>query len=203
MEYVSENVENVLGIPVESFSLDAMLGTYHPEDLSAMQDKEQRAAHFLFNEIRPDQIVDYKVVYLNRIISRTGEEKNILHQAKAIKVSEKGKIHKVVGVHTDISYLNVPIDHKMSFISSKYPSYLSVSTDNRDAIKQSKKETPFSDRESEIIKLISKGLTLAEIANALFISPLTVKTHKRNILKKAKVKNTVHLITNCIRDGII
>ena len=202
MEYVSDNVENVLGISKESFSVDAMLGTYHPEDLSAMHDKEQRAAHFLFNEIRPNQIIDYKVVYLNRIISRTGEEKTILHQAKAIKVSDKGKIHKVVGLHTDISYLNVPIDHKISFISSKYPSYYSVSTTSNNKIEETK-ENLFSKRELEIIKLISKGFTLDEIGNTLHISPLTVQTHKRNILKKAKAKNTVHLITNCIREGIV
>lgn len=202
MEFVSKDVENILGISAEFFSLDAMLKTYHPEDLNAMHDKEQAAAHFLFNEIQPKQIIDYKVVYLNRIISNTGEEKTILHQAKAIKVSDKGKIHKVIGVHTDISYLNVPMDHRISFISSKYPSHYSVSTKSKDKI-EGTLDNVFSDREVEIIKLISKGLSIGEIGNALFISPLTVKTHKRNILKKAKVKNTVHLITNCIRDGVI
>jgi DNA-binding NarL/FixJ family response regulator len=49
-------------------------------------------------------------------------------------------------------------------------------------------------RESEIIKLISQGLTSQEIADRLFISPRTVETHRANLLKKVGVKNSMELI---------
>lgn len=49
-------------------------------------------------------------------------------------------------------------------------------------------------RESEIIKLISVGLTSQEMADKLFISPRTVETHRANLLKKVGAKNSMELI---------
>jgi len=49
-------------------------------------------------------------------------------------------------------------------------------------------------RESEIIGLISRGLTSQEMADKLFISPRTVETHRANLLKKVGVKNSMELI---------
>ena len=51
-----------------------------------------------------------------------------------------------------------------------------------------------SNREMEIIKKIAEGLSTFEISQALFISPLTVKTHRKNIIKKAGVRNMAHLV---------
>jgi DNA-binding NarL/FixJ family response regulator len=48
-----------------------------------------------------------------------------------------------------------------------------------------------SNREMEIMELISHSLTNEEIADKLFISPKTVKTHMRNIFVKAEIKNRV------------
>ncbi len=49
-------------------------------------------------------------------------------------------------------------------------------------------------RESEIIGLISQGMTSQEMADKLFISPRTVETHRANLLKKVGVKNSMELI---------
>ena len=47
--------------------------------------------------------------------------------------------------------------------------------------------TPLSDREYEMLQRIFDGLTSKEIANNLFISVSTVKTHIRNIYLKLDV----------------
>ena len=52
-----------------------------------------------------------------------------------------------------------------------------------------------SKKESEILQLLTKGLTTKEIALQLFISTRTVETHRANLLKKLDVKNTPELIT--------
>ena len=49
-------------------------------------------------------------------------------------------------------------------------------------------------REKEILKLISDELTSGEIADKLNISPRTVETHRKKLLQKLGVKNTVGLI---------
>lgn len=35
------------------------------------------------------------------------------------------------------------------------------------------------------------------------VSPHTINTHKRNILKKSHCKNTAELVAKCIREGVI
>ena len=49
-------------------------------------------------------------------------------------------------------------------------------------------------REKEIIDLISKGKTTKQIAAQLFISELTIKTHRKNIHEKMGTKNVANLI---------
>lgn len=51
-----------------------------------------------------------------------------------------------------------------------------------------------SGREKEILKLIVDGYTNPEIADKLFLSPLTVKGYRKNLLLKLGVKNTASLV---------
>ncbi len=61
----------------------------------------------------------------------------------------------------------------------------------------------FTPKEKEILKQVTKGKTTKQIALFFNISPHTVSTHKKNILKKTDCKNIAELITKCIREGII
>ena len=47
---------------------------------------------------------------------------------------------------------------------------------------------PLTNREVEILNLIGQHLSNDEIAQALFVSPLTVKSHIRNLFDKLGVK---------------
>jgi DNA-binding NarL/FixJ family response regulator len=49
-------------------------------------------------------------------------------------------------------------------------------------------------RETEVLVLISEGLTNLQIAEKLFISVTTVDTHRKNLLSKFEAKNTATLI---------
>lgn len=57
-------------------------------------------------------------------------------------------------------------------------------------------------RELEVLKLIVEEKSNQEIADTLFISIRTVGTHRRNILEKLQVKNTVGLVRYAIQKGI-
>lgn len=52
-------------------------------------------------------------------------------------------------------------------------------------------------REIEILELIMEGMTNNKIAEKLFISYETVKTHRKNILGKTGSNNTAFLVYNC------
>lgn len=49
-------------------------------------------------------------------------------------------------------------------------------------------------REKEIVQLLIQGKSTQEISEALFLSFLTVQTHRRNLLNKYQAKNLVELI---------
>ncbi len=49
-------------------------------------------------------------------------------------------------------------------------------------------------REKEIVRLLILGKSTQEISETLFLSFLTVQTHRRNLLNKYQVKNLVELI---------
>lgn len=58
-------------------------------------------------------------------------------------------------------------------------------------------------REKEILLLISEGMTNNQIAEKLFISTLTVDSHRKNLLTKLNVNNTASLIKLAVQNGLI
>lgn len=74
---------------------------------------------------------------------------------------------------------------------------------HKNGTKRNQSETPLTEREREIIKLICKGFDQQEIAEKLFISPRTVDAHKANIMSKLEVKNTTGIILHAIKKHLI
>jgi LuxR family transcriptional regulator, maltose regulon positive regulatory protein len=66
---------------------------------------------------------------------------------------------------------------------------LAPATKARPAIDASSLVEPLSDREIEIVQLLAEGLSNPEIAQRLYISLPTVKSHTRNIYGKLGVHN--------------
>ncbi len=60
-----------------------------------------------------------------------------------------------------------------------------------------------SDREIEVLKLISNGKDNAVIAAELHISPKTVKNHISNILMKLQIDNRIQAAVYAVRSGIV
>ena len=65
------------------------------------------------------------------------------------------------------------------------------------------KDEVFSQREREVLNQLSKGRSSKEIADALFITERTVESHRKNMIEKGRVKNTVELIAYAASLGII
>jgi DNA-binding NarL/FixJ family response regulator len=58
-------------------------------------------------------------------------------------------------------------------------------------------------REREVLMLVARGLTNAEIAQALSLSPLTAKTHVSRILMKLGARDRVQLVVMAYQSGIV
>lgn len=69
--------------------------------------------------------------------------------------------------------------------------------------KTSTKVPLLTKRELEITKLIAQGKSTKEIAQELFISPLTVDTHRKNIFSKLGIRKVARLIQYAIQEGLL
>jgi DNA-binding NarL/FixJ family response regulator len=73
--------------------------------------------------------------------------------------------------------------------------------------KEEKKEIEsvlsFTEREKEIFQLIVENLSNQEIANALFISEATVKTHVSSILRKTGQSNRSQAVLYALKEGLV
>jgi DNA-binding NarL/FixJ family response regulator len=65
------------------------------------------------------------------------------------------------------------------------------------------KDEVFSQREREVLELLSQGKSSREIAGRLFITERTVESHRKNMIVKGQVKNTVELIAFASNIGLI
>ncbi|MHB9130111.1 MAG: response regulator [Armatimonadota bacterium] len=63
-------------------------------------------------------------------------------------------------------------------------------------------DSPLSDRENEVLRLLARGLTSKEIAAHLFLSVKTVETHRRNIMKKVEIHTVAGLTKYAMSRGI-
>lgn len=64
-------------------------------------------------------------------------------------------------------------------------------------------ESPLTKRELEVLTLICNGLTTVEIAQKLFISVKTVEGHRKNLLEKSGMSNSVSLAVYAVKSGIL
>lgn len=96
--------------------------------------------------------------------------------AEAIQTVMKGRM-----------YLSVSMEHVIRPLSVVAPESLPVLTK----------------REKEILGHIADGLTNNQIAEKLFISPLTVDSHRKNLLTKLNVSNTAALVRFAVENGLI
>lgn len=78
-----------------------------------------------------------------------------------------------------------------------------ASSSNGDSNKTEHSSSQLTEREIELIKLIGEELTMKEIADKIYLSEHTVKTHRKNIMAKLDVKNTAGMIKKAFILGLI
>jgi two-component system, NarL family, response regulator NreC len=177
-------------------------------------------AIFKANEVHPDIILmDYRMPIMDglrasviilenlpetKIIMVTAEE-NSEFMFDAVDARICGIVSKT---STDIDLLNAICNVKNgkaylnSIVSDKITQHLYQK--KRKKIKSRHLNSSLlSDRELEILNLLSKGNSSAEIGIKLFISKRTVDSHKANIIKKCQVRSTPDLVRYAIAKNLI
>jgi LuxR family maltose regulon positive regulatory protein len=109
---------------------------------------------------------------------REGKQSGELDAAQPVPTEYLDKLLTVLGVVMEVEPKIETQHHGMDDPTVRFPS-----TSIRSAL-----ITPLSDREVEVLKLIEEGKTNAAIADSLYISVSTVKTHINNLYSKLGVE---------------
>ena len=69
--------------------------------------------------------------------------------------------------------------------------------------KESNNDAGLSERELEVLTLVVEGLSNQEIADRLFVSAETVKTHMRHLMEKLAVSDRTQAAVKALREGLV
>jgi len=142
--------------------------------------------------IRPD----IKILYLT-IMRGT----RYIH--KLIRHDIDGYLLKNIGIEEFVKALHSVAEGKKYF--SKEINIIDTDQDFRNTItiEDKKIDEILSKREIEVLTLICKEYSNSEIAEKLFLSVSTVETHRKNLIAKLGVNNTVGLVKFALKNNLI
>ncbi|MEL6557627.1 MAG: response regulator transcription factor [Bacteroidota bacterium] len=121
-----------------------------------------------------------------------------------IKDAFKNEIDGYIPKNADISILIEAITTLASgerYYDQKVKDYIFKYFVNDESLAVPKIDN-LSQREVQVLKMISNGVSNKEIGEQLFISPKTVEAHRNNILKKLHLKSTADLVKFAIAKNI-
>jgi DNA-binding CsgD family transcriptional regulator len=199
LSHISQSITDMHGFDPETVVFNDILSIIHPDDVDFVGKAEAAVSDFFYNKLGQENLLKYKINYSFRARMKEGKYALMNHQALVLTLDSNGRYGKSLNIHTRIDHLSNSNTYQFSLIGlNDEPSFLNLNTA---AGVQSMLN--FSKREIEIIRCIAEGLNNSEIADKLFISALTVKKHRTNILAKSQSKNTAQLIKSCILQGLI
>lgn len=120
--------------------------------------------------------------------------------ASAIRVGINGYIIKNTG-KTELIKAITSVNEGTNYFSVEVRQIMSDSIFN--SINVESTAVKLSERETEILILISQEKNTQEIANALYISVNTVETHRKNLMRKIGTKNMIGLVKYAIQQGLV
>ena len=122
---------------------------------------------------------------------------------KALKAGAKGYLSKNTSTSSLIKAIKVVHKDEL-WVERKLVARFFHEDNTADSGKEGRKEIPkkgLTPREQDVLRLLIKGSTNKEIANDLFISEKTVKSHLNKIFKKLNVSRRLDAILSAIKLG--
>jgi len=189
-----EGIE-VIGTCRTGQELLSNLGSVLPDVILLDVNLPDMEEEVLLKKIR-EQSKDLKVLYLTMM-------RGTRYIHKLMKYGVQGYLLKNAGIEE----LNTAIKTvaKGGEYFSKEINIFDVNNDFRNTITIDDRQVNeiLSKREVEILKLICKEYSNGEIAEKLFLSISTIETHRKNLIAKLGVNNTVGLVKYAIRNHLI
>lgn len=193
-EYISKNFNACLGIDVNMLKTKGMRyfwSRIHPEDVELWLRALNELMEFTLNEIPENKRQYANYTWNFRFKDAKDNYVNIIQNTTPLAFNSQMK--PVIGLaHYTVLDTNIkmPITATAKLLNDQ-KEYDTVYFNN---FSQKLLENGISNRERDIVRLLVLNHSSKEISEKLNISPHTVDTHRRNILKKLKISSTGELI---------
>lgn len=130
---------------------------------------------------------------------------------RAMKIGAKGYVLKTMASAQLIYAIEEVLNGKIYLpiaLSSRFFEYFQQSFREETEKKESAQEEEnlldyLTQREEEVLELLTQGITYKGVANKLFISETTVKTHVNNIFQKLQVNDRTQAVLYAINNGFL
>ena len=144
----------------------------------------------VLNGLEATKLIKQQNPYIKIIVFSILRDVSIV--SKMMKAGADGFINKDTGKAELLKAIGKVMQGE-KYISPQISNNLFTHLANRNIDKENT-EKHLTPREVEIIRHIADGLTNHEIAAKLFLSSVTVDTHRKNMLAKLHLKNTASLV---------
>ena len=129
---------------------------------------------------------------------------------RAMKIGARGYVLKTMASAQLIYAIEEVLNGKIYLplaLSSRFFEYFQQSFREEANAKESQQEENLlnylTQREEEVLELLTQGITYKGVANKLFISETTVKTHVNNIFQKLQVNDRTQAVLYAINNGFL
>lgn len=192
LPYMSENTAAVFGYPpqwIMEGGLRRLFGLIHPDDESISTQIGYDYITVRDQQVPRELLAQHYWTIAVRIRHAEGHYFWLLVQYAPMHITDTGKVAYALGMAFDAT----------QFYRFSEPTGSIVYTDRtgkrQTTVLPLRERSPedFTPRELEVLALVARGLTSAQIAEQLFISKTTVDTHRRNMLAKSRLTNSVEL----------
>lgn len=130
---------------------------------------------------------------------------------RAMKIGAKGYVLKTMASAQLIYAIEEVLNGKIYLplaLSSRFFEYFQQTFREENAAKEVGGEEEnlldyLTQREEEVLELLTQGITYKGVANKLFISETTVKTHVNNIFQKLQVNDRTQAVLYAINNGFL
>ena len=167
----------------------------HPDDLEKLIKMQIGHSHFIYS-LDPQNRNDYSNTYKFRMRNSQKQYMNVMSRQRVIQEDANGKAWIILG---EVNIL--PDQRQLEDVQG-----ITVNLKTGQIIGPHHKinnNTSLSDREIEILRLVQSGYLSKEIAVRFCLSLNTVNNHRKNILRKLQVTNSIEAINEAIKRGIL
>ncbi|MBX2981416.1 MAG: PAS domain-containing protein [Flavobacteriales bacterium] len=181
--------KEVLGYIDAKVDTGLLYGIVHPDDAPAVSRLTQSAIKAMIGFRDPGKLPELCLTLDYRMRKADGHYIKVLRQSAVFEVDEaSGVVHSTFSLLKDIS--GIKSSNRIGWQANGFD-FLDIQLPQSAAERVEYRPTP---RELDVLRRMAVGKASKKIAAELCISPMTVITHRRNLLRRTGMKNAVELM---------